>query len=161
MLSLLRSWLLWNKKIRATTLGTPASTGADSLPAYRSMCRSFLFPTSMMGTLSAWEKKSGPFFIPFWNTLAIQNESMPRRWYSLNFPHHVQQFFVNHLDHFKAARKVCLISHVAGLCFPRLAEVKHTFYWTWRNRPGCSHLCLWSTSEGRWSTHPVETEIVR
>lgn len=128
---------------------------SSSVRTYRSICRSFLFPTSIIGTLQQTGRQN----------FVIQVRRVPHilPWqtnrYLLDLSHHVQQFFMDHLYHFEAKRNEGR-AYFAAAGMLRLSERiwvdlwKRTFCLMWLNRPGYSRWCLWSRSVGRWSTHP-------
>lgn len=144
-------------KLRGLCFEESCCTISSSVRTYRSMCRSFLFPTSIIGTL---QQRGRQHFV-------IQEPYIPcvLQWqinrYLLDLSHHVQQFFVDHLDDFKAERNEGK-AYFAAAGRPWISDSiwfdlwKRTFCLMWLNRPGYNRWCLWSRSVGRWSTHPTD-----
>lgn len=127
----------------------------SSSVTYRSICRSFLFPTSIIGTLQhRWRHN---YVIQVWHVPHILQWQTNR--YLLDLSHHVQQFFMDHLYDFKAERNEGK-AYFTAAGMPWISDRiwadlwKRTFCLMWLNRPGYSRWCLWSRSVGRWNTHP-------
>lgn len=139
----------------------PCWETSSSAKTYRSICRSFLFPTSIIGTLQQRGRQN----------FVIQVRLVPHilHWqtnrYLLDLSHHVQQFFMDHLYHFEAERNEGQVYFTAA-GMPWISERiwvdlwKRTFCLMWLNRPGYNRWCLWSRSVGRWSTHPRDRHSV-
>lgn len=127
----------------------------SSSVTYRSICRSFLFPTSIIGTLQdRWRHN---YVIQVWHVPHMLQWQTNR--YLLDLSHHVQQFFMDHLYDFKAERNEGK-AYFTAAGMPWISDRiwadlwKRTFCLMWLNRPGYSRWCLWSRSVGRWNTHP-------
>lgn len=93
---------------------------------YRSMCRSFLFPTSIIGTLYEREIMVCHFCIRLIHVCLGQKNK-----YLLNFSHHIQQLFMDNLYHFKTARNQdkVLLQHAQTVTLSfKKRDCRLTFY---------------------------------
>lgn len=85
----------------ACILRTPVKSSERT---YRSICRSFLFPTSIIGTLRQRGRQNFVIQVrPDPHIIQCQTDR-----YLLNLPNHVQQFLMDHLYHFEAEKRQSL-----------------------------------------------------